>query len=69
MSGGDFNHTDLLFGRALGRVIAHEVVHMLSKSGAHGNQGVAKPALSGSSLIAPDLHLSPADLERIYTLP
>jgi len=69
MSGDDFAHADLLLGRALGRVVAHELVHMLSKSGAHGRQGVAEPALSGLKLIAPELHLSPADLQRIYTQP
>jgi hypothetical protein len=69
MSGGDFAHADLLLGRALGRVVAHELIHILSKSGEHGREGVAQPALSGLRLIAPELHLSNADLERIYTLP
>jgi len=69
MSGGDFAQADLLFGRALGRVVAHELVHILAKSGTHGREGVAKTALSGASLISPDLRLSPADLERIYTQP
>src|ERR1019366_4698611 len=57
MSGGGFASADVLLGRALGRVLAHEVVHMLSKSGAHGHTGVAKTALSGSQLIAPELRL------------
>ena len=69
MSGGDFAHADLLLGRALGRVVAHELVHILSKSGEHGREGVAQPALSGLRLIAPEMHLSPTDLERIYTQP
>ena len=69
MSGGDFARADLLLGRALGRVVAHELVHILSKSGEHGREGVAQPALSGLRLIAPELHLSPADRERIYTQP
>ena len=66
MSGGDFANSDVLLGRALGRVLAHEVVHILSKSGAHGRVGVAKTALSGSQLIAPELRLGAADLERIH---
>jgi len=69
MSGGDFAHADLLLGRALGRVVAHELVHILTKSAEHGREGVAQPALSGLRLIAPEMHLSPADLERIYTQP
>jgi len=67
MSGGDFAKADLMLGRALGRVLAHEVVHMLSKSGAHGRDGVSKTSLSGSQLIAPELRLGPADLERMHT--
>ena len=67
MSGGDFANADLLLGRALGRVLAHEVMHILSKSGAHGRTGVAKTALSGSQLIAPELRLGPDDLERMHS--
>ena len=69
MWGGDFTHADLLMGRALARVVAHEVVHILSKSGDHAHAGIAKPALSGRQLIAPDLKLNPADLERLYFEP
>ncbi|MEO8369212.1 MAG: hypothetical protein ABI806_08435 [Candidatus Solibacter sp.] len=67
MSGGDFAKADMLLGRALGRVLAHEVVHMLSKSGEHGRAGVAKTSLSGSQLIAPELRLGAADLERMHS--
>jgi hypothetical protein len=69
MWGGDFSHADLLMGRALARVVAHEVVHILSKSGDHARTGIARPALSGKQLIAPDLKLNPADLERLYFEP
>jgi hypothetical protein len=65
MSGGDFGKGDMLLGRALGRVLAHEVVHILTRSGQHGTSGVAKSALSGSQLIAPELRLEAGDLERI----
>jgi len=66
MSGGDFAKADLLLGRALGRVLAHEVVHMLSRSGAHGRDGITKKSLSGTQLIAPELHLDPEDVERLH---
>ena len=66
MAGGDFANADILLGRALGRVLAHEVVHMLSKSGAHGRTGIAKTALSGTQLITPELRLGPEDVERIH---
>lgn len=67
MAGGDFAKSDLLLGRALGRVLAHEVMHILSKSGAHGRTGIAKTALSGSQLIAPELRFGSQDLERMHT--
>jgi hypothetical protein len=65
MAGGDFARADLLLGRALGRVLAHEVIHILAKSGAHGRSGVAKTSLSGSQLIGPELRLAPDDLDRV----
>jgi hypothetical protein len=65
MFGGDYARADLLLGRALGRILAHEVVHMLSGSGEHGHEGVARQALSGNQLIAPELRLAPEDIERL----
>jgi hypothetical protein len=55
MSGGDYARADLLMGRALGRVVAHEMMHMLAKSGAHAHTGAGRASLSGKSLISPDL--------------
>jgi hypothetical protein len=66
MAGGDFARADILLGRALGRVLAHEVMHILSKSGAHGHAGVARTALSGRQLIAPELRLDLVDLDRMH---
>jgi hypothetical protein len=65
MFGEDYKRSDQLFGRALGRVLAHEVVHMLTGSGAHGREGVARKSLSGQQLIAPELRLSTEDLDRL----
>lgn len=65
MAGSDYSKADLLVGRALGRVVAHEIVHMLTKSGQHGHDGVEKPALSGKQLIASSLPLSTFDIDRL----
>jgi hypothetical protein len=65
MFGNDFAHSDMLVGRALGRVVAHELVHMLTKSGEHGHEGVQKPALSGKQLISASLPLSALDVDRL----
>lgn len=53
MSGGDFARADVLFGRALGRVVAHEMMHMLAKSDEHAHSGVGRSTLSGRTLISP----------------
>jgi hypothetical protein len=63
--GEDFAKADVLLGRALGRVLVHELVHMLTQSGRHTKQGVEQPALSGKQLIGASLKLSPADLEQL----
>jgi len=65
MSGNDYARADMLIGRAMGRVVAHELVHMLTKSGQHGTEGVEKPALSGKQLIAASLPLSAFDIDRL----
>ena len=64
---GDFAHADLLVGRALGRVVTHEIVHMLTQSAEHGNDGVFESALSGRQLIAPTLPLSAMDVDRLMS--
>jgi hypothetical protein len=65
MFGSDYAQGDQLLGRALGRVVAHELVHILTGSHDHGHEGVARAALSGTQLITPRLPLSPSDLERL----
>jgi hypothetical protein len=55
MYGDDYAKADMLFGRALGRVVAHEFIHMLRNSKNHDREGVEKASLSGVDLIAPDL--------------
>jgi hypothetical protein len=57
----DFVRGDLLLGRALGRVLAHELYHIMGKTAGHGSDGVAGRALSGAQLIANELRLQPAD--------
>jgi hypothetical protein len=63
--GNDFARLDYLMGRALGRIVAHELVHIFTKSGLHGREGVAQAALSGGQLIGAPLSLSRDDMERL----
>jgi hypothetical protein len=41
---------DLLYGRALGRVLAHELFHVLHASAVHSKSGVTQKYLSASKL-------------------
>lgn len=54
MAGEDFAHGDLLLGRALGRVVAHELFHVLSQSKHHDHEGIEKAEFSGKDLISAD---------------
>ena len=51
--GGERKQADKLLGRALGRVLAHELYHILGKTHEHNADGsVAKEALSAKQLIS-----------------
>ena len=66
MFGGDFAHADQLMGRAMGRVVVHEIVHMITQSAQHSHEGVFQEALSGRQLIAPELPLSALDVDHLF---
>ncbi|MBA3976372.1 MAG: hypothetical protein C0504_19360 [Candidatus Solibacter sp.] len=53
------------YGRALGRVLAHELYHVLSGSVIHDGEGVAKGALGAAELVGGELRLSAAACRRI----
>jgi hypothetical protein len=42
---------DRLYGRALGRVVAHELYHILANTTAHSRRGLAKPVLAAAELV------------------
>jgi hypothetical protein len=71
LHGSDLNlkRGDLLIGRALGRVVAHELVHMLTGAKDHSHEGVFKPGLTVQNLVAGELPLSPGDIERLRSRP
>jgi hypothetical protein len=62
---GDAGRSDTLFGRALARVLAHELYHALTGLHAHAQTGVSQQSLSGTQLISGKLRLSPGELERM----
>jgi hypothetical protein len=65
MEVGEIGRRDELLGRALARVVAHELYHIKGKCNDHGRSGVARKALTGRELIAGTFDFAPADARRI----
>jgi hypothetical protein len=65
MSKRQWQERDTILGRALGRVLAHELFHMLAKTQHHAGEGVTKSALSAAQLISDKLGMAPQDLEAL----
>jgi hypothetical protein len=57
MWGEDFQHRDFLLGRALARIIAHELHHVVHSEVHHSDEGLAQPRLTAASLIRGDARL------------
>jgi hypothetical protein len=54
-----------LLGRALGRVLAHELFHVFANTEKHGQQGVAKTSYSRRDLVAEGFDFDARDARRI----
>ncbi|HBY64151.1 MAG TPA: hypothetical protein DEH78_30385 [Solibacterales bacterium] len=54
-------------GRALARVVAHEIYHVIAETLEHGRDGLAKAALSGKELTTPSAQFEPEDAARMRT--
>jgi hypothetical protein len=59
---------NLIFGRALARVIAHELYHIVAQTTDHAEAGVAKPSFSSEDLMTERFDFSHASLERLLLL-
>ena len=53
-----------LLGRALSRVMAHELYHILLRTREHGREGIARPAQSIGDLTAPRVSFAPREDRR-----
>ena len=58
---------DFLYGRAMGRVLAHELYHVLSNEREHENGGVAKPSFSASDVLKENFSLGETALLRMHS--
>jgi len=61
--GSRSQHSDLTLGRALARVLAHELYHILARTTSHAPGGIAKRSLSGDELASSRLTFGRAELE------
>jgi hypothetical protein len=66
MSGKDYARSDVVFGRAIARVLAHELYHVLAGTESHSGKGVAQRALSGEQLVSDQLELNPDELDLMH---
>lgn len=65
--GGKKGQREKMFGRALGRVVAHELYHIIGSTHIHGKKGVAQAALSGRELIDDHMELEREDANRVLS--
>ena len=60
-----FPRMEFLLGRALGRVVAHELYHILARTTRHGGSGLAKRVLTPQELLFRDLQFDEPESELI----
>jgi hypothetical protein len=61
---GQYKKADALYGRALGRVLSHELYHILNQTRDHQRQGLAKKALTGRQLIEDDFRFDESGIRH-----
>lgn len=62
------NQREGLLGRAIGRVMAHELYHVLLRTRSHGKAGLARPAQSSADLIGDTDTFAPSDERKLSWL-
>jgi hypothetical protein len=58
-----------LYGRAIGRLLAHEIYHILAQTWDHTTAGIAKMHFSTADLLAPHFEFEPATTAHIWGAP
>jgi hypothetical protein len=56
---------EAIFGRAMARILAHELYHLLVNTRAHTGGGVAKASYSVQELLAPILHFGKKECDSL----
>lgn len=55
----------VVFGRALGRVVAHELYHILAKTRRHGFSGMGKESFTPAELTADEFQFQDEEIQRL----
>ena len=63
--GNSPDERESLLGRAMGRVLAHELFHIFADTGKHGREGVAKASHSRKDLVSGSFAFDGKDAKRI----
>ncbi len=66
---GSPEHRERLYGRALARVVSHEMYHIIGGTHLHGKKGIAQASLSGQDLVSERIELAMEDMERMIRRP
>ena len=61
----DLARGNVLLGRAMGRVLAHELYHIAADTAEHGRDGVAQAALTRSQLTSGSLELEASEVTAV----
>jgi len=56
---------DMIYGRAVGRVVAHEFFHIFAGTRHHGSAGVAEPGFTQEALMAGQFQFDSSDLRLL----
>lgn len=59
---------EMTYGRALGRVLAHELYHIFANTQHHSSQGVAKPSYTVEDLLSREFRFDDRDCTEMRTL-
>jgi hypothetical protein len=59
------NEREALLGRAMGRVLAHELFHIFANTDKHGREGVAKTKYTRKDLVADRFEFDAKDAQRM----
>jgi hypothetical protein len=56
---------EFLYARAIARVLAHELYHILANTTKHGSGGIGKSTYTPNELLADDFHFEPRNVDAI----